>query len=225
MTKTIGGGRRGRGAGSTVKRRLLELDGEKVLVISKRIKNVYLRVKPPEGRLEVTAPVGLSDKQLEEFVRARRVWIGRTRGRISNSISEIASDSNDTADDRKADGESRCGNEPQGKDRSEDRARRIIEERLPRLVETWVPVVGKRPTSITLRHMKTRWGSCTPSTGRIRLNTELAWLDLELLEYVFVHELTHLHAHGHGPLFQELMTRYMPDWRQRRKRLNQYVVI
>lgn len=225
MTKANGAGRRGRGHGSVIERRLMELDGEEVVVVSKRIKNVYLRVKPPEGRLEVTAPASLSDRQLEEFVHARRIWIARTRKRIDNSISEIANDSNDSQDGSGGTDTNERGAGAQDQDRSEARARRIINDRLPQLLETWVPIIGKGPTAITLRHMKTRWGSCTPSTGRIRLNTELAWLDPGLLEYVLVHELTHLHAHGHGPYFQQLMTGYMPDWRRRRSRLNRYVVI
>ena len=225
MTKANGAGRRGRGHGTVIERRLLELDGEEVVVVRKRIKNIYLRVKPPEGRLEVTAPARLSDQQLEEFVRARRTWIARTRQRIDNSISEIANDSNDSRNGSDGADTNGYGDGSQGQDRSEARARRIIKDRLPQLLETWAPIIGKRPTAITLRHMKTRWGSCTPSTGRIRLNTELAWLDPELLEYVLVHELAHLHAHGHGPYFQQLMTGYMPDWRRRRSRLNRYLVI
>ena len=42
----------------------------------------------------------------------------------------------------------------------------------------------------------------------------------ELVEYVVVHELTHLRVHGHGPAFWLLMSRRLPDWRARRSRLN-----
>lgn len=73
--------------------------------------------------------------------------------------------------------------------------------------------------------MKTRWGSCTPATASIRLNTDLAWLDPDLLEYVLVHELTHLYEHGHGPGFRARMNRYMPDWTERRRRLNRYLAL
>lgn len=73
--------------------------------------------------------------------------------------------------------------------------------------------------------MKTRWGSCTPATASIRLNIDLAWLDPDLLEYVLVHELTHLYEHGHGPGFRARMNCYMPDWTERRRQLNRYLAL
>jgi predicted metal-dependent hydrolase len=95
---------------------------------------------------------------------------------------------------------------------------------LETLLPQWTAVVGKTPTSISLRPMKTRWGSCTPRTGRIRLNLELADIPEQFLEYVLVHELTHLRASGHGAKFQNLMSQYLPNWRQLRGELNKYVI-
>ena len=67
--------------------------------------------------------------------------------------------------------------------------------------------------------MKSRWGSCQPSTGRICINTVLAICPPECLEYVVVHELCHLLVPGHGPDFHAIMDRVMPDWKQRRAKL------
>ena len=70
--------------------------------------------------------------------------------------------------------------------------------------------------------MTTRWGSCTPRTGRIRLNLQLGLLPPQYLEYVLVHEMTHLWASGHGAEFKRRMTQYLPDWRRLRRELNRY---
>ena len=105
---------------------------------------------------------------------------------------------------------------------SPSRAASAIDARLPALVEHWSAVIGKRPTHITLRAMTTRWGSCTPRTGRIRLNLQLGLLPPQYLEYVLVHEMTHLWASGHGAEFQRRMTQYLPDWRRLRRELNRY---
>ena len=70
------------------------------------------------------------------------------------------------------------------------------------------------------RKMKSRWGSCQPSTGRICINIVLALYPPECLEYVVVHELCHLLVPGHGPQFRELMDRVMPDWRTRKAKLS-----
>lgn len=79
--------------------------------------------------------------------------------------------------------------------------------------------------NITLRTMTSRWGSCTPKTGRIRLNLQLGLMDRRFLEYVLVHEMTHLWEHGHGAGFQRRMSAYLPDWRKLRRELNQHMVL
>jgi predicted metal-dependent hydrolase len=71
-----------------------------------------------------------------------------------------------------------------------------------------------------VRRMKSRWGSCTPRTRRIRLNTELAKKSPELLEYVVVHEMVHLIERQHNDRFKGLMDRHLPNWRDLRKALN-----
>ena len=51
-------------------------------------------------------------------------------------------------------------------------------------------------------------------------NLELARVPVECVEYVVVHELTHLAVQNHGPAFQVLMTRRLPDWKKLREQLN-----
>jgi predicted metal-dependent hydrolase len=74
-----------------------------------------------------------------------------------------------------------------------------------------------------IRRMKNRWGSCT-SEGRILLNPDLIIAPKQCIEYVIVHELCHLQEHNHGPAFYRLLQALMPDWEQRRERLNGCVV-
>ena len=47
----------------------------------------------------------------------------------------------------------------------------------------------------------------------------------EILEYVLVHEMTHLWENGHGEDFQRRMSAYLPQWRQLRRELNRHVVL
>lgn len=54
----------------------------------------------------------------------------------------------------------------------------------------------------------TRWGSCTPATRSIRISDKLASVPAFVLDYVIVHELSHLDQHGHGPAFNALVDRY-----------------
>jgi hypothetical protein len=65
------------------------------------------------------------------------------------------------------------------------------------------------PTSIDWsdRQMR-RWGSCSPSTGSVRISSRLASMPGWVLDWVIVHELAHLEAPDHGSRFRELVDRY-----------------
>ena len=72
------------------------------------------------------------------------------------------------------------------------------------------------PTSIRwVDAMRTRWGSCTPSTGTIRISTRLAAFPEWVRDYVIVHELAHLRHPGHTPAFWRLVERYPKTERAR----------
>ena len=74
------------------------------------------------------------------------------------------------------------------------------------------------PTSIVLREMPTRWGSCT-SKGKIILNPELIKAPKGCIEYVIIHELCHLVHHDHTQKFLDLQTREMPYWEKWKMKL------
>ncbi len=66
-----------------------------------------------------------------------------------------------------------------------------------------------RPSRITWAgELRSRWGSCTASTGEIRLSSKLAGFPDWVIDYVIVHELAHLHVRGHNARFWELVQRY-----------------
>lgn len=64
------------------------------------------------------------------------------------------------------------------------------------------------PEQVTWAEQRARWGSCTPSTGHIRISTRLAAWPPWVLDYVLVHELAHLVHADHSPAFQALVDRY-----------------
>lgn len=74
------------------------------------------------------------------------------------------------------------------------------------------------PSSIVLRDMPTRWGSCTPK-GKIILNPELIKAPKGCIEYVIVHELCHLIHHDHTQRFMDLQTKEMKDWEKWKTKL------
>ena len=77
---------------------------------------------------------------------------------------------------------------------------------------------GVAPSSIILREMPTRWGSCTVK-GKIILNPELVKAPKGCIEYVILHELCHLIHYNHTQKFIDLQTKEMPDWEKWKSKL------
>lgn len=74
---------------------------------------------------------------------------------------------------------------------------------------------------LRIQKMTNRWGSCSDQ-GRILLNLELIKAPKECIDYVIVHELCHLKEKHHGARFWRLLEKLMPDYQERRKRLNRF---
>ena len=74
------------------------------------------------------------------------------------------------------------------------------------------------PSSIVIRNMPTRWGSCT-AKGKIILNPELIKAPKGCIEYVIIHELCHLIHHDHTQKFLDLQTKEMPYWEKWKMKL------
>lgn len=79
------------------------------------------------------------------------------------------------------------------------------------------------PPKVRLRRMSTRWGSCT-AVGTIILHPNLVMVPSQCIDYVIIHELCHRKVLGHDRQFYALLGRYMPDWRQRKQRLDEFVM-
>lgn len=72
----------------------------------------------------------------------------------------------------------------------------------------------------TVRTMTSRWGSCQPQTGKITLNSKLIFYPKEAIEYVVVHEFAHFAHPDHSRAFWALVAEIMPDYKERKKLLN-----
>jgi len=82
-------------------------------------------------------------------------------------------------------------------------------------IEKLTPRIGVVPTKIFVRDLGNRWGSCS-RRGAIAFHWRLLQLPITLIDYVIVHELTHLKEGHHGPTFWACVERALPDWCQRR---------
>ena len=73
---------------------------------------------------------------------------------------------------------------------------------------------------LIIKKMKTLWGSCTKSKNKVTLNEYLLKADIRCIQYVILHELTHLIYTYHNEDFYNFLTIHMPDWKERKKQLD-----
>ncbi len=99
----------------------------------------------------------------------------------------------------------------------EARAREYVDEAAAR----FVPLVGAAPAAVVVRDLgRRRWGVCDHRTLTVSFHWQLVTQPPELIDYVVVHELAHLHEPNHGPAFWARVADVLPDCKERRKRLS-----
>jgi predicted metal-dependent hydrolase len=102
-------------------------------------------------------------------------------------------------------------------------AKALFVARLSYWISGCRPLAMPEMPTLTVRKMTRRWGSCTKS-GTVALNIDLIKVPLTFIDYVIVHELCHLKVHNHSPAFYRLLFRSMPDWKQRKERLDSFAI-
>lgn len=226
--------------------REITVAGMQVLVVRKAIKNLHLAVYPPHGRVRVAAPLAVSDDAVSLAVIRRLGWIKQQQRRFEaqprESAREMVNGESHYFMGRRyrlrvveGTGAGRVvvrntsimelyvrpgANTAEREQVMERWYRQRLKELVPPLLDKWQEILGVELSGWGIRKMRTRWGACQQTARRIWLNPELAKKAPECLEYLVVHELTHLQARHHDEQFQALMDRYLPRWRLYRQELN-----
>jgi predicted metal-dependent hydrolase len=223
----------------------IDLGDIAVDVVRKNIKNVHLSVYPPSGNVRISAPLRMNLDTIRVFAISKLDWIKKHQQKIRSQVRETPREYLDREshylwgkryllDLIEIDAppcleiqhdrillQVRPGSTTDQKRAIVDRFYRDrIETAIPPLIAKWERLMGLHVNSFTVRKMKTKWGSCTPSLGTIRFNLELAKKPAECLEYVVVHELVHLLEPSHNKRFMAFMDSFMPKWRYYQAELN-----
>lgn len=222
----------------------LSISNITVEVIRKDIKNMHLRVQPPDGRVVLSTPRFVSDATIDGFVASKLAWIRRQQADIASqerqaqregvtgesmyvwgkqcflTVVEGAGYAIDIAG-QEATFTVRTGSSAEQREaHMREWYREQLFAEVERLLPIWEERTGLKCAEWKTKYMKTRWGSCNPEARRIWLNVQLAKHPVECLEYVILHELAHFVEKSHGPKFIAVMDAYMPTWRSIRKELN-----
>ena len=226
----------------------MEIDGLQIEVVRKPVKTMRLSVSPPDGEVRITAPAFLSETEIRDFVLRKWEWIMKHRKKMSElprqTGPEYVSGENhylfgqryilrvdyvsSSVYSLKARGNTLIMSVSEGTSR-EGRMklmrhfyRKMLGECLTALMAKWSLKLREPLVEWEIRQMRTKWGSCTPDRRTIRFSLDLARVTMACVEYVVVHELTHLQVRNHGNAFEELMTQRLPEWRELKKELNAF---
>ena len=177
----------------------LYVNGVEVQVVRRRVKRMSLRISKSDGTVMLVAPLYEKESTIEAFLQSKADWVvSRQRSILDSPMRKAESAAEDEVRQWRA----------------------IVQADTELLVEKWAPIMGVHPKKLAYRNMRSRWGSCTPDTGRVCINVRLALYPHRCLEYVLVHELCHFFVRNHGPEFKMLMDRFLPDWRESKKILD-----
>ena len=226
-----------------------EVAGIPVQVGKKAIKNLHLSVLPPDGTVRVSAPESLSDASIQMFVRAKIGWIRRQQEKFAEQPRQTARHfvSGETLyvwgrqyylqveHGGRANALTLSGDKAILTVRRESTAARreafvnewyraLLKAEIAKRLPLWEARAGLSCSSWQTRYMTTRWGTCNPATGTIRLNLQLAKKPFVCLDYILLHELAHLKVKNHGKEFVAILDAHMPYWREIRRELNDAVL-
>ena len=209
----------------------------------KHIKNMHLRVKAPDARVTLSAPLRMPKASIERFVRNNEDWLRR-------KIAEIKARPH--VQHQYVTGETlRLWGEPKvlvvkegrraecvfadarvlltipagsTREQRENLLREAYRQELTAAIQGMAPAIeqltGLFAAEWRTKQMKTRWGTCNILKRRIWINLELAKKKPICLRYIILHEIIHLAERYHNKHFYALMSYYMPEWKKVRDYLN-----
>lgn len=93
---------------------------------------------------------------------------------------------------------------------------------LTEYMNMYLKVMNLNINTMKLRTMRSRFGTCMPTKKEILFNTYLIHYPLESIEYVVLHEVSHLIHANHSAKFYNVIAKYMPDWKVRKNKLKEY---
>lgn len=221
--------------------------GEVDVEIHRRdIKNIHLNVLPPNGRVRLSVPKNTSEQSIRLAIVNKLGWIKRQQADFQQQARQseremvsgeahylwgqklrLAVNYTSLKHSIALKGKTKLVIQVKEDTSVENRLkllngfyREALQAQINKFLPVWENRLSVKANEISIRKMKTKWGSCNTDAKRILINLELAKKPVECLEFILVHELVHLIERHHNKRFLHLMDSHLPDWRERRNLLN-----
>ena len=214
-------------------------------VVHKDIKNVHLSVYPPNGKVKISAPLRMNLDTIRVFAISKMSWIKKQQIKLQNHESEtprcyITMESHYYLGKRYLLKVIEHNTPPKvvikrgtielyiRPDTNTDKREKILDEWYRKKLKEIIPIVIAQyeesmkvnVVEFAIKKMKTKWGTCNIEAKRIWLNLELAKKPRECIEYVVVHEMTHLLERHHNEEFIAYLSEFFPKFEFYREMLN-----
>ena len=172
---------------------------ENVVVIRSKRKSISIKVTDG-GIVEIRAPKKVSDQSIRRFVKKSEGWIDKKLEEMKKQNTKL--------ENYKFSKKQLSSIKKRAKDTLKIRLEELSNE------------IGIQYNTFRLSGAKKRWGSCS-NKKTVSINWRLIFAPPEIIDYVIIHELTHLKHMNHSKRFWKEVQKHIPDYKEKRKWLNE----
>ena len=206
-------------------------------VTKKDVRRINIRIYP-DGKIKISVPKRVKTEEIERFVLEQLDRIRKTKEKLSSDSKkrylfdfekdmtvflfgkefQLEKDPLLSPDVTVCEGKITVGTKGLSDEESEELLdgyfKRILFEKLSVLVPKWEKITGLEASSWKIKKVKSYWGKCKVKTREIFFNQNLVHYPNECIEYVVLHELSHIRYPDHGQGFKNFLSKHMPDWKR-----------
>lgn len=213
-----------------------------IKITRKKIKNIIIKVNE-RGEVLVSAPLRVPKYYIENLIKEKEEWIRKKIDFVKSKKEKVKSNTFNDGEkfiylgkeyliEIKKSEEEYCKLENNKfliylQENNQEKRKALISKWVYENFNSYMlkktleigKKIGYKPNAIKFREMKTRWGSCNSLTKSITYNYRLYDKPIEAVDYVILHELSHILYPHHQKSFWDFVGKYMPDWKKRRELL------
>lgn len=224
---------------------LKEKQGFLINIERKKVKNYNIRILP-DNKINCSVPIDCSDEDISKFLKEKENWIFKHNikqvklqaiqnknilkqggcvkilGHSYMVNIKNAKQNNIELNDKEIIfyiKNSCCNLEKKYEEFSRIEMKNVYQN----ILDKYYPIIrkhGKIKPNINIRKMKQCWGTSNPENNTITINEYLYMAPKYCIEYVILHEITHFLYPFHNKSFYNFISVHMPDWQDRKKKLN-----
>lgn len=211
----------------------------KIIITKKNIKNLIIKIKG-DGNIYISSPIFLSDKYIYEFIEKKENWINKKLKEFSLKPKIKVIDYSNNCEiyylgkpyflNLKSSNNNKIyiSNNKINLEIPDINNIQLIGNTLnywyreqgkilfEKILSKYLKLTHLNISKLNVKTLKSNWGSCNYNKKIINLNSELMKKDIKFIEYVILHEISHLVHPNHSKNFYNYIEKFMPDWRERK---------